>query len=252
MVGNSGALLAFFHESTNFLKNMDRIFLLSWINFSCSFIIWVSLSLSISFMLDLHCILYCHKLSASKLCITVASFRKSFSFTFSLNKNKYVSMSFISSAIGASSLARIKLFSLASHALSPRNSLRSRNSPSIILLASLFYVSTLQSSVISSLFIIHKLCNTIHVFTISGIFPNGIFDCFIINLHLPFSIPNALSTHILVEDCIKFQFSSFSDNVVFPPLNGQYIHGLTGYATLPTSLYGWYFPSIHARPIFVT
>lgn len=65
----------------------------------------------------------------------------------------------------------------------------------------------------------YKLYNIIHVATITNIFHNDIMDCFIINLYLPFKIPNALSTYIMVEDYIKFQFVSFLDNVTFPPSN---------------------------------
>ena len=61
----------------------------------------------------------------------------------------------------------------------------------------------------------HKLDNIIQAATISGIFFNNISLLFIINLHLSLNIPNALSTHILVEDWIKFQFVSLSPNHVF-------------------------------------
>ena len=138
-------------------------------------------------------------------------------------------------------MARIFLFISASPALSSRSSVLSRSYPSITILANLFSVSTILSSSIPSLFTIHKLYNTIHVVTISRIFFNGISDRFIINLHLSFSIPNALCTHILVKYYIKFQFVSFPDNAVFPPLNRQYIHGFTRYAMSLTSLYVWYF-----------
>jgi hypothetical protein len=51
-----------------------------------------------------------------------------------------------------------------------------------------------------SLFTMHKLCNTIQMATISGILRIDTLHSFIIILYLPFNIPNALSTHILVED----------------------------------------------------
>ena len=95
----------------------------------------------------------------------------------------------------------------------------------------------------------HILCNTIQVTTISGIFLKGISDRFIINLHLPYKIPNALSTHILVEDCMEFEFVYFLDGVVFPPLNGQYIQYLTEYAASPINLYGWNLPSIGCKRV---
>ena len=105
----------------------------------------------------------------------------------------------------------------------PRSSLHSRNFPSVFLLASLFFASTIQYSSIPSLFTMHRLCNTMHVAIIFGIFMKDISDHFIINLRLSFKIPKACSTHILIEDWMKFQFISFPNNALFPPLNGQYI-----------------------------
>jgi hypothetical protein len=47
----------------------------------------------------------------------------------------------------------------------------------------------------------HKLCKTIQVDTISAIDRKGTSALFCIILHLSFKIPNARSTHIRVEDC---------------------------------------------------
>ena len=84
----------------------------------------------------------------------------------------------------------------------------------------------------------HILCNTIKVVIISSIFIKGTSGYFTINLHLFFKIPNVFFAHIIIEDYVKFQFVSFPDSDVFPPLNGQYIQGLTEYAASIFNLYG--------------
>ena len=48
---------------------------------------------------------------------------------------------------------------------------------------------------------------------------------------------------------MKFQYVSFLDNVVFPPLNELYIQGLSRYASSPINIYGSNFPSMHVHPI---
>ena len=148
-------------------------------------------------------------------------------------------------------MAIILLSTSASLIFSPYSSFPSCNSSSITLVASLFFASTIMSSSIPSLFTIHKLCNTIHVTIIYDIFFNDISNRFIISLHLSFSIPNDIFTHILVENCMKFSFVILSDNAVFTPLNKQYIHGLTIYAASSISLYAWYINTIYTRPVFV-
>lgn len=55
----------------------------------------------------------------------------------------------------------------------------------------------------------------------------------------------------VVEDCMKFQFLIQCNPIsylyaILSRFNGQCIHGLTRYATSPTYLYDWCFPSIHA------
>jgi hypothetical protein len=118
---------------------------------------------------------------------------------FSFNINKLVSASFTSSSIGISSLARIFLRTLTILAFSPRNSLPSRIPPSLILLHN-FFSLIIHFSSIHLLFTMHKLCNITQAATISSIFLDGTSLLFIINLYLPFNIPNDISTHILVED----------------------------------------------------
>lgn len=66
-------------------------------------------------------------------------------------------------------------------------------------IANSFYYLTIHSSLVILLFTIHKLYNTMQVKIILNTFLKGIWDCFIINLHLCFKIPNAFSIHILVE-----------------------------------------------------
>ena len=159
-------------------------------------IILLSLWIFIYNISDLYHVLDCHNFFASKLCITMASLIRSFAFSISLDKNKCVSTSFTLSGIGASSLAKIFFFTSANFAFSSRSSLPSHNSSSVALVASLFSSLIIQSSWIPSLFTIHKLCNTIHIDIIYDIFLNNISDHFIINLHLTFNVPNALSKHI--------------------------------------------------------
>ena len=53
------------------------------------------------------------------------------------------------------------------------------------------------------------------VATILDMFLKCTKDCFFINLHLSFKISNALSTHIMIKDWIKFQFASFPNNAFF-------------------------------------
>lgn len=133
-------------------------------------------------------------------------------------------------------MAKKILFTSTILIFSPHSSFLSRNCSLITLIASLFLCFYNQIFFNPSLFIIHILCNTIHIATISSIFLNGTSDYIINSLRLSFSIPNSFSTHILVEDCMKFQFASFLENAVIPPLNEQYIHGLTEHTASPTNL----------------
>ena len=192
-----------------------------------------SLSLFVSGIPNPFCIFYYDKFYANKFYITMIFFRRSF-FTFSQLKY-FFSTSFTSCAIEA---LKIFLFTSAIPIFSPRNLVPSYKSPLVTLLDSLFYVSTIHSFSIASLFAMHKLCKTMHVATIYGIFPKSTSNHFIINLHLPFKIPNTYSMHILVKGWIKFHFVSFSNNAIFSPLNKQYIQGLTGYTASPTNSYG--------------
>ena len=50
---------------------------------------------------------------------------------------------------------------------------------------------------------------------------------------------------------MKFQYVSFLDNVVFPPLNELCIQGLSRYASSPINIYGSNSPSMHACPILI-
>lgn len=164
------------------------------------------------------------------------SLRRLFTFLFFFNKNEYVSTSFIASRIGTSFMAQKILFTSASLIFSPHDSFLSRNFSLVTLITSLFLCFYNQIFFNPSLFIIHILCNIIHIAKISSIFLNGTSDYVINSLRLSFSIPNSFSTHVPVEDCMKFQFASFLENAVIPPLNEQYIHGLTEYAASPTNL----------------
>lgn len=100
-------------------------------------------------------------------------------------KNKCVAILFTSSAIRTYFLIKILLFTSAIPAHSPHSSLSCHISPSLPLLANLFSASKIYSSSISSLFTIHKLCNTMHVATISDIFFKNTSGHFIITLIYP-------------------------------------------------------------------
>lgn len=82
-----------------------------------------------------------------------------------------------------------------------------------------FSCSTIHSSSILSFFMINKLCKTMHIAIISNIFFNGSLDRFIISFHLPLKYQMFFFIYIIVENCIKFQFATFSENATYPPLN---------------------------------
>ena len=57
--------------------------------------------------------------------------------------------------------------------------------------------------------------------TISATLFNGRSMYFNKNFHLPFNIPNARSTAILIIDRTKFQYYFSLENPLFEPLNGR-------------------------------
>ena len=86
--------------------------------------------------------------------------------------------------------------------------------------------------------------------TISGTFSNGTSMHFSRIRHLPYNIPNARSTAILVLDCIKFHCFS-GESPLFEPLNERIKQSLIRYVASPISLYGLNFPSKNFFPISV-